>query len=57
MPLRNVIFSLRMTAAKIKAKIGFVEMIMDEFTGEVKFSPTRKSTWLITTPKNEQPKR
>jgi hypothetical protein len=46
-----------MRAAKTNAKIGFVESIMEEFTGVVISRPTRKRVWFITTPKKEQPKR
>lgn len=56
-PFRKVIFSLSIRAAKTNAKIGFVERIIEEFTGVVISSPTRKSVWFITTPKKEQPKR
>lgn len=56
-PFRKVILSLSIRAAKTKANIGFVESIMEEFTGVVISRPTRKRVWLITTPKNEQPKR
>jgi hypothetical protein len=56
-PLRNVILSLRINAAKMNAKIGFVESIIEEFIGVVMFSPTRNNVWLITTPKNEHTNR
>ena len=57
LPLRNEILSFNIRAAKTKANIGFVESIIDEFIGDVKFSPARKRTWFITTPKKEHPKR
>ena len=56
LPLRNVIFSFRISAAKIKANIGLVESYMDELIGVVRSSPTRKSVWLITTPNKENAK-
>ena len=56
-PLRNDILSFRISAAKTNANIGFVDRIIDELIGDVRFSPTRKSTWFITTPKKEHPKR
>ena len=56
-PFIKDIFSLRINAAKTKANIGFVESIMDEFIGDVRFNPTRKRVWFITTPKKEHPKR
>jgi hypothetical protein len=34
-PLRKVKFSFRIRAAKINAKIGFVETIIEELTGDV----------------------
>jgi hypothetical protein len=56
-PFRKVILSLSIRAAKTNAKIGFVESIIEELMGVVISSPTRKRVWLMTTPKNEQPKR
>ena len=41
-PFRKVILSLSISAAKTNAKIGFVDRIMEEFTGVVISRPTRK---------------
>lgn len=46
-----------MNAANTKANIGLVDIIIDEFIGDVRLSPARKSIWFITTPKKEHPKR
>jgi hypothetical protein len=42
LPFRNVILSFRISAAKIKAKIGLVEISIEEFMGDVRFNPIRK---------------
>jgi hypothetical protein len=56
-PLRNVILSLSIRAAKTNANIGLVDRMIEEFIGVVISRPTRKRVWFMTTPKNEQAKR
>jgi hypothetical protein len=55
-PLIIDILSLRIMAANTKAATGLMARIIDEFIAEVRFSPARKSTWFITTPRKEHPK-